>query len=90
MRMRATKGSQNCDTYCNGNSQRVLEIRLFRPNILNQQYENILTQNLLQLLMVVLFTAKHKMSRSLGDIVGRVDDLSGPESNVRVADQCAL
>ena len=58
--------------------------------ISNHQYENIMTQNLLQLLMVVLFTAEDKMSRSLGDVIGRVDDLSGPESNVRVADQCAL
>ena len=49
-----------------------------------------MTQNLLQLLMVVLFTAEDQMSCSLGDVIGRVDDLSGPESNVRVADQCAL
>ena len=30
------------------------------------------------------------MVGSLGDIIGRVDDLSGPEGNVRVTDQSTL
>ena len=43
-----------------------------------------------QNLLVVLFTAEDKVAGGLGDIIGRVDDLSGPEGNVRVTDQSTL